>query len=448
MQEPPEIRYAKAGDLNIAYQAFGEGPVAIVFVPGLLNHIETTWEIPEFAHDCRRLAAFSRVVLFDKRGTGLSDRLPPDERPTLEHRVEDIVAVMGAVGLDRATLFGTADGGPVAAMFAATYPQRTTALILYGTWARLSAAADYPIGYPETVLQESLRAVEQRRGNDSAPVMLGRLVPSLRGDPQWRRAVARMERLAASPAAAIALHRAIFETDIRALLPTISIPTLVLHTSGDRLISPDHGRYLAERIPGARLVELAGVDHFFFRENGDTVADLIQEFLTGTRQEPDAERVLATILFTDIVGSTQKAAEIGDLRWGQLLEKYHEQVRAEVARYRGREIDSAGDGLFATFNGPGRAIRCAAAICERIRPLGLEVRAGVHTGEVETRNDRIAGIAVHVAARVVALADPGEILVSSTVKDLVAGSGIAFVDRGTHKLKGVPDRWHLFAAQL
>ena len=336
----------------------------------------------------------------------------------------------------------------MAVMFAATYPQRTTALILYGTWARLLAAADYPIGYPESVLQGSLTAVAQRWGNDSAPLMLGRLVPSLRGDAQWRRVVARMERLAASPAAAVALHRTIFETDIRALLPTISVPTLILHTSGDRLVSVDHARYLAERIPGARLLELAGADHLFFFENGDAVAQLIHEFLTGTRLELDAERVLATILFTDIVGSTQKAAEMGDLRWRQLLEKYHERARLEVERHRGREVDAAGDGIFATFNGPGRAVRCAAAIRELARTLGVEIRAGVHTGKVEATNDRIAGIAVHIAARVVALAEPGEILVSSTVKDLIAGSGIAFVDRGTHKLKGVPDPWHLFAAQF
>jgi pimeloyl-ACP methyl ester carboxylesterase len=448
MQEVPEIRYAKSGELNLAYQCFGEGPGSIVFIPGLLNHIETTWAIPEFAQFCRRLAAFSRVVLFDKLGTGLSDRLPPGDRPTLEHRIDDIVAVMTAARLEKAALFGTADGGPGAAMFAATYPERTTALILYGTWSRLSTAEDYPFGHPRKSLEDSLKMVEQRWGNEAAPLLLRRLAPSLLHDAQWCRAVARMERLAASPSAAVSLHRIMFETDIRAILPTIRVPTLVLHTSGDRIFSVEHGRYLARRIPGARLVELDGVDHFPFHENGATIADLIQEFLTGTRPDIEVERVLATILFIDIAGSTQKVAEIGDRRWAELLEEYHERSRIEITRHRGVVVDTAGDGLLATFSGSGRAIRCAAAIREVIRPLGLDVRAGVHTGEIETKNNRVAGIAVHIGARVASLADPGEILVSRTVKDLVAGSGITFLDRGTHSLKGVPDTWDLFAAQF
>jgi len=448
MQEIPEIRYAKSGELNLAYQCFGEGPGAIVFIPGILNHIETTWAIPEFAQFCRRLAAFSRVVLFDKLGTGLSDRLPPGEQPTLEHRIDDIVAVMTAARLEKAALFGTADGGPGAAMFAATCPERTTALILYGSWPRLSTAEDYPIGHPRTALEDSLKMVEQRWGNEAEPLLSRRVAPSRLHDAQWCRTLARMERLAASPRAAVSLHRIMFETDIRAILPTIRVPTLVLHTSGDRIFSVEHGRYLARHIPEARLVELDGIDHFPFYENGATIADLIQEFLTGTRPAIDGDRVLATILFVDIVGSTQKIAEIGDRRWAELLEEYHERSRIEITRHRGVVVDTAGDGVLATFSGPGRAVRCAAAIREVIRPLGLDLRAGVHTGEIETKKNRVAGIAVHIGARVASLADPGEILVSRTVKDLVAGSGIAFLDRGTQSLKGVPDTWDLFAAQL
>ncbi|MBI4587819.1 MAG: adenylate/guanylate cyclase domain-containing protein [Candidatus Rokubacteria bacterium] len=448
MNEPPEIRYAASGVASIAYQAFGEGPAAIVHVPGLLNHIETTWAISDFAQFFRRLAGFTRVALFDKLGTGLSDRLPAGERSTLEQRAEDVVAVMDAIGLQKAAVFGTADGGPVAAMFAASYPQRTDALILYGTWARLVAAAGYPLGYPETVLETSLRTVRERWGSESTPLMLERLAPSLRSDSQWRRSVARMERLAATPSAAVSLHRIMFQTDIRAILPVINVPTLVLHVSGDRLVPIDHGHYLAANIPGARLVELGGSDHLFFRENGDTVASLIHEFLTGTRLEPETSRILATVLFTDIVGSTQKAAVVGDRCWAEVLERYHEQVRAEILRHNGRVIDIAGDGVFAVFTGPGRAIRCAATIREVIRPLQLELRAGVHTGEMEAKGDRVSGMAVHIGARIAALAEPSEILVSRTVKDLVVGSGIAFVDRGTRDLKGVPEPWQSFAARL
>jgi pimeloyl-ACP methyl ester carboxylesterase len=445
MQEIPEIRYAKSNELNLAYQCFGEGPGSIVFIPGILNHIETTWAIPEFAQFCRRLAAFSRVVLFDKLGTGLSDRLPPGDRPTLERRIDDIVAVMTAARLKKAALFGTADGGPGAAMFAATYPD---ALILYGSWPRLSTAEDYPFGHPRTALEGSLKMVEQRWGNEAEPLFLRRVAPSLLHDAQWGHTLARMERLAASPSVAVSLHRIMFETDIRAILPTIRVPTLVLHTSGDQIFSVEHGRYLARHIPGARLVELDGVDHFPFHENGATLADLIQEFLTGTRPDIEIERVLATLLFIDIVGSTQKVAEIGDHRWAELLEEYRERSRIEITRHRGVVVDTAGDGLLTTFSGPGRAIRCAAAIREGMRPLGLDVRAGVHTGEIETKKNRVAGIAVHIGARVASLADPGEILVSRTVKDLVAGSGITFLDRGTHNLKGVPGTWDLFAAQF
>jgi pimeloyl-ACP methyl ester carboxylesterase len=448
-QEPPKIRYAKAGSAaTIAYQVFGEGPTTILVVPGLLNHIETMWSVPEFVRYCRRLSSFSQIVLLDKRGTGLSDRLPPGQRAGLEHRMEDVATVMDAIGVEKGVILGTADGGAVAAMFAATYPRRTAALILYATSARLLAAADYPIGLPNIPIDEFAKSIESRWGNESEPLWGERLAPSLRHDPRWLKVVARMERLAASPSAAVSLVATARETDVRSILKTITVPTLVLHSAGDSLYPAQHGRYIAEQIAGARFVELPGADHIIFHEMADLASDAIQEFLTGSRQAPDPDRVLTTVLFTDIVSSTEKAIAAGDRKWSQTLNKYRDAVRAAIALHRGHEIDTAGDGFLITFDGPGRAVRCAAAIREAARSLELEIRAGIHTGEVEKRIDGITGIAVHIGARVISLAAPGEILVSRTVKDLIAGSGIVLIDRGTHKLKGVPDAWQLFSADI
>jgi pimeloyl-ACP methyl ester carboxylesterase len=447
MQVVPDIRYAKAGDVRIAYQEFGEGAVAIVLVPGSFVHIETSWDVPDFAKFWRRLAAFGRIVIFDKWGTGLSDRIGPGEWPTLEERTRDVLAVMDAVGLEKAAIMAAADGGPVAAMFAAAHPERTKCLLLYGTSARLTQASDFPIGIPGVVVDALLEGIDERWGNDAAPFIFEQTAPSWIVDPEWRRLLARLQRRAASPSAAASLMRVMFETDVRALLPMIRVPTLVLHVKGDQLVPIDHGRYLAERIPDARFIEFDGSDHLFLHENGDAVADAIQEFLTGSHSRPDVDRVLVTILFTDIVESTSRVAELGDHRWRGLLETYREHAHQEVTRHRGREIDFAGDGLLAIFDGPARAVRCAAAIRERVRPLNLAIRAGVHTGEVELMEHGIAGISVHVGARIMALAAPDEILVSNTVKDLVAGSAIAFDDHGVHALKGIAERWQIFSAR-
>ena len=440
----PDTKYAKSGDVHIAYQVIGDGPLELVFVPGFISHLDLWWEesspAPSFL---RRLGAFSRLILFDKRGTGLSDRVADTALPTLEQRMDDVRAVMDAVGCERAALLGFSEGGPMCSLFAATYPERTRALVLYGSMARFMKDPDYPWGRSEEEVAGFLKAIETRWGEGD---VLDLVSPSLAGDERQRRFMGRLERLSASPGAAVALMRMNAEIDVRHVLPAIRVPTLVLHRRDEIMLNVGGSRYLAECIPGARYVELSGGDHTPWTGDADAVVGEIQEFLTGVRAAPDLDRVLATVLFTDIVGSTERAAQLGDRRWRDLLDRHHGLVRTELGRFRGREVDTAGDGFLATFDGPARAIRCACAINDAVKSLGINIRAGLHTGECELMGDDVGGIAVHIGARVAAAAGPGEVLVSSMVKDLVAGAGIRFVERGVHVLKGVPGEWRLFLA--
>jgi pimeloyl-ACP methyl ester carboxylesterase len=439
---PPDTRYARSGDVNIAYQVVGEGPPDLVYVPGWISNVDLNWEEPGYARFLGRLASFARLIVFDKRGTGLSDRVPVDQLPTLEQRMDDVRGVMDATGSERATLLGVSEGGPMCALFAATYPDRTANLIMYGTYARRSPGPGYPWGRPQEEHVARLQEIEEGWGG---PVWLEPRAPSVMEDERFVNWWATYLRQSASPQAVLALTQMNYEVDVREVLPTIRVPTLVVHRTGDRIMHTEEARYLADRIAGARLVLLPGDDHLPWVADQDAILDEIEEFVTGVRPVHQPDRVLATVLFTDVVGSTERAAQLGDRRWRQLLQEHHAVVRRELDRYRGREIDTAGDGFLATFDGPARAIHCARAICDALRPLGLEIRAGVHTGEVELMDSNVGGIAVHIAARVMAAAGQGEVMVSSTVKDLVAGSGIGFEDRGEHALKGVPGEWHLFA---
>lgn len=436
----PETKYARSGDVNIAYQAVGDGPRDLVLVPGWVSNIEVFWEEPHAARFFERLSSFSRLILFDKRGTGLSDRVA--DIPNLETRMDDVRAVMDAVSSKEAALFGYSEGGPMCALFAATYPERTAALILGGSYARRMWAPDYSWGTPWETWDAFLDAVVRNWGGT---VGLDERAPSLAGDPHFRAWWARFVRHSASPGAARTIWAMIADIDIRHVLPAIRVPTLIIHNAGDRTVPVQHSRYMAERIPGAKYAELPGVDHIPFCGNADAIVDEIQEFLTGVRTGPDPDRVLATVLFTDIVDATRKATELGDRRWRDLLQSHHALVREQLGRFRGREIDTAGDGFFATFDGPARAVRAACAVSAEVEKLGLAVRAGLHTGECELMGGKLSGVAVHIGARVAGLAGAGEVLVSSTVKDLVAGSGLRFDDRGAHALKGVPGEWHLYA---
>lgn len=433
------IRYARSGDVHIAYRIFGDGPRDIVLIPGTLSHVELLWEVPSNEHLLKRLTAFARVIVFDKRGQGLSDRVAEQ---TLEERTGDVRAVMDAAGSERATIYGWSEGGPMCLMFAATYPERTSALVLYGTFASMR---NEPWGVTREGLDEFLGQLDKHWG-EGALLLLN--APSRRNDQAFLQWFARIERAAASPGSVLTLIRANYEIDVRHLLPAIRVPTLILHRAGDELVPVRTGRYLAEHIPGAKYAEIPGADHLVLdQETQDVIADQIEEFITGERRRLEPDRVVATVMFTDIVGSTQRAAEVGDGRWRELRGNWHTVMRKELTAFRGREVDTAGDGLLATFDGPARAIRCACSVRERVRALGLQVRTGLHTGECELVGDGVVGIAVHIGARVAALAGPDEVLVSSTVRDLVAGSGLQFVDRGTHSLKGVPDDWRLFAVQ-
>ena len=435
----PETRYAKSGDVNIAYQVVGEGPRDLVLVPGWVSNIEVFWEEPSLARFLRRLASFSRLILFDKRGTGLSDRVT--DLPTLETRMDDVRAVMDSVGSERAALLGYSEGGPMCALFAATYPARTSALIMIGSYGRRTWAPEYPWGPTPEQHQEFFSKCEREWGG---PVGLDARGPSVARDERFRQWWARLLRMGASPGANLALLRMNAEVDVRHVLPAVRVPTLILHSVGDRALDVRASRYMAERIPGAKYVELPGDDHLPWLSDADAILDEVEEFLTGVRHGPQPDRVLATVLFTDIVGATERAVALGDRRWRDLLDSHHAQVRGELTRFRGHEVDTTGDGFLATFDGPARAIRCACAISDGSRTLGVRVRAGLHCGECELMGEDIGGIAVHIAARVSAMAGGDEVLVSSTVKDLVAGSGIRFEDRGAHALKGVPDEWRLY----
>ena len=438
----PQTRYAKSGDVNIAYQVLGQGPPDLVLIPGWVSNIEIFWEEPAVVRFFTRLASFSRLILFDKRGTGLSDRVA--EMPNLETRMDDVRAVLDTVGSERAALFGYSEGGVLCALFAATYPNRASALIMHGSYARLTAAPDYPWGLNE---QERSAFVDQAVREWGAPIGIDMRAPSMATDERLRQWWARFLRLSASPAAFATLSHMNAQMDIRQVLPAIRVPTLILHSVNDRNLDVRGSRYLAERIPGAELVELSGPDHVPWLSDADIVVDEVEEFLTGARHAPEPERVLATVMFTDIVGASERAAGLGDRRWHDLLDSHHALIRRQLNHFRGREIDTAGDGFLATFDGPARAVRCASTISDGVRSLGIEVRAGLHTGECEMMGDKLAGIAVHIGSRVAALARPGEVLVSSTVKDLVAGSGLSFQDRGIQSLKGIPGEWRLFAVE-
>jgi pimeloyl-ACP methyl ester carboxylesterase len=441
---PPPTQYAKSDDTSIAYQVVGDGPIDLVLVLGLATHIELQWEGAPFARFCERLAGFSRLIVFDKRGTGLSDPVPGV--PTLEQRIDDVRAVMDAAGSERAALFGVSEGGPMSILFAATHPERATALVLHGAMARTTEAPDYPWASPAEALRESAAEFIAPNWGRDAEGMVELFAPSFAGDPRTLEVLARLERNAASPAMVQQIFEMFLGTDVRDILPTIHIPTLVTHRRGDRVVNWRAGRDLADRIEGSRYVELDGIDHLPWAGDSDAVVGEVQEFLTGARSAAEPERVLATVMFIDICGSTERAAELGDANWRDLLEAHQTAVRRDLERFRGREVKTLGDGSLATFDGPARAIQCGHAIAQTAQSLGLEDRIGIHSGEVEVMDDDVGGIAVHIAARVGALAGAGEVLVTSTVKDLVAGSGIQFQDCGTRELKGVPDEWRLFAA--
>jgi pimeloyl-ACP methyl ester carboxylesterase len=434
-----QIKYARSGDVHIAYRIFGDGPRDIVLIPGTISHVELTWEVPSNEHLLKRLTAFARVIVFDKRGQGLSDRVAEQ---TLEERIGDVRAVMDAAGSERAIVYGWSEGGPMSLMFAATYPERTAALVLYGTFASMR---NEPWAVPPEQFGRFLGALETHWGEG---VLIGLNAPSRLNDQAIVQWFARIERASASPGSILALLRANYEIDVRHLLPSVHVPTLILHRADDALVPIRAGRYLAEQIPAAKYAEIPGTDHLVLdQETQDVIADEIEEFITGARHHLEPDRVLATVMFTDVVRSTERAAELGDSRWRELLHNYYVAVRKELTAFRGREVNTAGDGLLATFDGPARAIRCACSVRERVRPLGLQVRTGLHTGECELIGDDVGGIAVHIGARVAATAAPDEVLVSSTVKDLVAGSGLQFVDRGAHSLKGVPGEWRLFVVR-
>jgi class 3 adenylate cyclase/pimeloyl-ACP methyl ester carboxylesterase len=442
--EVPETRYAKSGDVSIAYQVVGDGPFDLIHVPMFVSNLELQWEDPAERRYFERLASFCRLIMFDKRGTGLSDRVAV---ATLEERMDDLRAVMDEVGSQRAAVFGSSEGGALSILFAATYPERVSALVLYGAYPRMAWAPDYPDGIPEEIWADGARQIEENWGRGQGgglPLFL--LAPDRADDPAWQKAHARWERLSASPGAAVMLQQMVIEIDVRHLLPAIRVPTLVVYRTAD-IGHAAGSRYLGAHIPGAKVVELPGNTYFPYLGDQDAILDEIEEFLTGVRPMPTPDRCLATMLFTDIVSSTERAAAFGDDAWMRTLDRHDALVAREVERHRGREINTTGDGILATFDGPARAVRCAQAICEEMRSLGIEVRAGLHTGEIELRGADIGGIAVHIGQRVSALAGPGEVLVSSTVKDLVAGSGITFADRGPHVLKGVPEQWRVFAVE-
>jgi class 3 adenylate cyclase len=434
-------KYAKSGDVHIAYRVFGDGPHDIVMIPGTLSHVELLWEMPANEYILKRLNSFARVIVFDKRGQGLSDRVA---QQTLEERIGDVRAVLDAAGSKRATVLGWSEGGPMSLMFAATYPERTAALVMFGTFASMKAE---PWSLSQERFDRFLAAVNAQWGEG---ILVALNAPSMLKDKAFVEWFGRLERAASSPGAIQELFKADYENDVRHLLPSIRVPTLIFHRKDDSLVPVAVGQHMAQTIPGAKYIELAGSDHLLQsldRDQLDLLLDEVEELITGMRHRPEPDRVLATVMFTDIVRSTERAAEMGDARWRELLGSYYGVLRKELTTFRGREVNTAGDGLLATFDGPNRAIRCACSVRERLRPLGLQVRSGLHTGECELIGDDVGGIAVHIAARVAATAEPDQVLVSSTVRDLVAGSGLRFADRGTHALKGVPDQWRLFLVQ-
>jgi pimeloyl-ACP methyl ester carboxylesterase len=441
----PETKYAKSGDVHLAYQVLGTGPVDLVFFGAAISHIELWWEEPSVSHMLRRLARFTRLIVFDKRGTGMSDPISINELPTLEQRLEDVCAIMDAAGSRDATLFGNSEGVPLGVLYATTYPERTRGLILHSGGAGSDPEADYPIGLPPSVFEAFLEFTEKHWGDHR---FLEFIAPSLASDERTARWWCQFMRRTLSPGLALAQFRMNYAVDVRDLLPLVQAPTLVLHARDEQFMPIEQGRYLAEHIPGARLVELPGADHLPFGDAADLIVDEIQEFLTGIREPAEPDRVLATILFSDIASSTEQLAALGDRRWREVLSAHDQAVRRQLERFRGTEIKTTGDGFLARFDGPARAIRCGVAIREAARMAGLEVRVGIHAGEIELREDHdISGLAVHIGARVAALGNGGDVLVSSSVPPLVVGSGIQFSDRGPHELKGVPGSWQIFAVE-
>lgn len=438
----PQTRYARSGDVSIAFQTVGDSAVDVVLVPGFPSHIEHAWEQPLLAHFYRRLASFSRLILFDKRGMGLSDRVAESDLPGIEQRMDDIRAVLDEVGSQRATLIGMSDGGPISAVFAATYPQRVSGLVMINSYARRLRSEDYPWG----PTNDDWRGIEEAFKRDwGGPTFVDLVVPSHAKDPGFAAWWAAYLRRSSSPAAVTAYLRMNAQIDVRAALPAVHVPTLILHRVGDMICPVEGGRYLASQIPGARFVELPGADHQAWASDSEALVGEIEEFVTGQRHGPTPTRVLTTLLFTDIVRSTEIAAGLGDQRWVTLLDAHHAIVRAQLSRFQGVEVDTTGDGFLASFDGPARAVRCALAIRDELAALGIVVRAGVHTSEVEVSGRNMRGLGVHLAARVMAFAGAGEVLVTSVVRDLSLGSGLTFVEHGRQVLRGVPGEWELLA---
>jgi class 3 adenylate cyclase len=438
----PETYYVKSGDTHIAFQVIGDGPIDVVWAPGFVHHIDLVWEEPSAARYFTGLASFSRLVVMNNRGSGLSD--PVSVLPTLEERMEDVLAVVNAAECDEPVVFGNADGAAMCTLLAATHPDRVSRLVLYSPMIKLLKTDDFPWGVDPELLDAYAQASGEHWGTG---ITLELIAPSASTDERLRKWWGRYERSSVTPAGVVANTRMDAQLDARAILPLVQAPTLVLNRTGDRVTSVGAARWVADQIPDARFVELPGDDHWPWLGDADSVLAEVREFVTGTREGEAPDRVLATVLFTDIVESTRKASELGDRRWRELLDTHDAAVHRQLERFRGRAVSTAGDGFLATFDGPARAIRCAAAIAEAVHELGIEVRAGVHTGEVERRGDDVGGIAVHIGARVGALGGPGEVVVSRTVVDLVAGSGLEFEDRGMHTLKGVPSEWQLYAVK-
>ena len=440
----PQTRFALSGDVNIAYQVIGDGALDLVFVMGWISNIDEFWTEPSFARFLERLAKFSRLIVFDKRGTGLSDRVDDKHLPTIEQRMDDVRAVMDAAGSQKAALLGISEGGPMSIVFAATYPERTHCLMTFGSYARAVASPEHPWARTQQQWNETLDAI--RAGWGSEPVGLEARFPSRAKDPAYRQWWTRYLTKSATPRAALTLTQMNSQIDVRAALPAISVPALIMHRRDDKAVPVEGSRHMAERIRGAKYVEFDGEDHAPWTSDMEPVLAEIEAFVTGTRPVEEADRVLATVMFADIVDSTQRAAAIGDRAWTRELQQFYGLARRQLERYRGREIDTAGDGYFATFDGPARAVRCAQTLAKEVAQLGLTIRAGLHTGEVEVLGEKVGGIAVHIGARVAGHAGPGEVVVSNTVKDLVAGSGLQFEDRGVRPLKGVPGEWRLYLA--